>query len=84
MNENIHLIVINRDGVILEEDISGVSSKNKKGKFDVLTNHANFISIIEGALIIHQKDGREKEMAVDNGIIKVRENTIEVYLGIKK
>jgi len=84
MNSNLHLIVRNRDGIIFEEDIKSLSSKNKIGKFDVLDNHENFISIISDILVVETASGAKKEIPITNSILKVKENKVEVYAGVKK
>ena len=81
-NKDILLTIRTRDGVIYEGPIKGVTSNNDLGKFDVLTNHANFITIIKDSLKIYESAG-EKEFKLDNGIMKVQENIINVLLGVK-
>ena len=60
-----------------------VTSKNKKGKFDVLPFHANFISVIEELLIVHQPDKREVSLKLQKGVMKVQEDTVHILIGIE-
>lgn len=78
----ISLTIRTREGVIYEGTVTGLTSTNKVGKFDVLEEHANFITIIKDKLIIYEKD-QQKEFNLDNGIMKVVENKVEVLLGVK-
>ena len=84
MNGNLRLMVRNRQGIVLDEQILALSSGNKIGKFDVLLNHANFISIVNQTLVIKGVNGESRQLQIDNGILKVRENRVEVYIGVKK
>ncbi len=77
-----YLLVKNRDKTLFEGEVDNVSSYNKKGIFDILLDHSNFISLLEKTIVIRSK-GQEQEIPVDNGIVKVRGNKIYIYLGIK-
>lgn len=77
------LVVKTRDEVLFRGTASSLSSKNKKGKFDVLAEHANFITLIEQTLQIRQKGGGLKEIEVDMGLVRVLKDKVEVFLGIK-
>lgn len=62
---------------------NAVTSYNLKGKFDVLPFHANFISVIEKMVIIHQKDKPDVTIGVDKGIMKVTRDTVTVLIGVQ-
>ena len=78
----IHVIVRDRTKTLYEGLATGLSSKNTKGTFDILQNHANFITLINETLYIHEK-GRDVPIPMNNAIIKVKENNVEVYVGVK-
>lgn len=79
----IYIKVRNPDEVLFEGEVDQISSSNKIGKFDILDNHANFISLIQDSLIMKKADA-VNEIKVDSGILRVQENKVFVYLGIKK
>lgn len=83
MQNEFDLKVRVRDGVIYEGKVISISSYNEVGKFDVLPEHANFISLINKGLVIREKGGSEKEIKFDNALMRVRENNVEVYLGVE-
>ena len=82
-NDLFHLRVVGREGLIYEEDVSSITSYNEAGKFDVLSQHANFISLIRKEVVIIDKQGRKKEFPFNNALIKVTENDVKIYLGIE-
>ena len=82
-NEPLFLRVVNRNGIVYQGSVGAVTSRNKKGQFDEVNQHTNFISLLNGPLKIHQPDGNVVEVAAENGIMKVLNNTISVYLGVK-
>jgi F-type H+-transporting ATPase subunit epsilon len=79
-----HLKVSSREGVVYEGEVSSITSYNEKGKFDVLAEHANFISLITNGLEIIEANKKEvKNISLDNALIRVKDNNVEVYLGVE-
>ena len=78
------LKVITRQGVLFNAEITSLSSANATGPFDVLKEHTQFISIIKDKIIIRLPDGKVQEMPVDNGVMRVKGQIIQVFLGIKQ
>lgn len=78
----IMLTIRNRTAVVFREPVKAVTSVNDKGRFDILPDHTNFISIITDYIIIHKKDGTKQEMKITRGVMKVQQNNVMVYLGI--
>lgn len=80
--EKIHLLVRNRTQLLFDDDVKSITSKNDTGIFDVLPEHANFISIISSPLIIGKLDGKKQEVKFDNGILKVKDNAVFCYIDL--
>lgn len=80
---NFNLFVKSRDGVIFSGPVLSLTSYNKKGRFDVLPGHANFISLIKEKLVIRDAKGVIKELPLTNGLMRFKKNSAEVYLGIE-
>lgn len=87
MDPKFHLKVASREGVVYEGNVDSVTSYNEKGKFDILASHANFISLIKKGLTIRDSAvvSKEavKEISFNTALLRVRENKVEVYLGIE-
>lgn len=82
MENNFHLLVRSREGIIFDGEVGSITSFNEEGKFDILARHANFISLIQKDLIIRDTQGNEKKIVVSNALLRVKENKVEVYLGV--
>lgn len=84
--QNLFLSVLVRDrnGILFDGPASAVSSYNDRGPFDVLPLHENFISLLNKEVVVRAKEGEEKTIAVPSGVLSVRENRVEVYIGILK
>jgi F0F1-type ATP synthase epsilon subunit len=84
MNDKLfHLNVIAREGVIFEGNVRSITSYNESGEFDVLSQHANFISLIRKKVSIRNTAGKKSEYLFDNALIKVLSNEVKIYLGIE-
>ena len=81
-NQLLYVTVKNPSGTQYQGHAESVTSYNNGGIFDVMGYHTNFISLIKNAVIIHEKEKKDITIPVENGIIKVYENTVTVFLGI--
>jgi len=84
MNEKFNLLVRSREGVVYQGKVDSITSYNEEGKFDILAEHANFISLIQKQLVIRQS-GDDKEITInfDTALLRTRQNNVEVYLGFE-
>lgn len=80
----INVTVRDRNKVLFNGMATGLTSKNSKGIFDILQNHANFISLVNETLFIHQNGFPDIMIPMNNAIIKVKENRVEVFVGVKR
>jgi len=62
---------------------TSVTSISKRGKFDVLAYHANFIALIEETIILGQEDKPPVKFPIKTGVMKVQENSVHIILGIE-
>lgn len=85
MTDNLLFVSVqDREGYLFEGNARTITSFNRKGKFDILPEHANFITIIEQNLQIRKRDGSLLQFPVDNGVLRVVRDKVDIYLGIKK
>ena len=68
--------------MLFDEDVTSISSKNDTGVFDILPEHANFISLITSPLILRKLDGTKQEISFSNGLIKVKDNAVHCYIDL--
>ena len=77
------IFIRNKKGILLNTEVKSVSSYNSIGKFDILSTHIQFISVIEGSVKVVYPDDRMDEIPVGTGVLKVLENKVTVYLADK-
>ncbi|OGH18089.1 MAG: hypothetical protein A3C22_03200 [Candidatus Levybacteria bacterium RIFCSPHIGHO2_02_FULL_37_10] len=81
-NQLITLKIQTKHGFSFNDKIKALTSYNEKGVFDVLPQHENFISVIRNRILIHLADGKDKEIKIGTGVLKVYENEVHIFLEI--
>lgn len=79
-----HVTVMSAEHTIFNGEAKAISSKNNKNRFDILGYHTNFISVIEDFVEIQTAQSETIRLNIDYGILICENNTVAVYLGIKR
>lgn len=79
----IRLTVQNNNEILFEGQVDRITSYNEFGKFDVYPMHANFISILEKKMEIYAKNQKIKEIPFEKAIMKVKNDEVNIFLGIE-
>ena len=74
--------ISDREKVLFEGEAFAVSSKNEIGVFDILGEHANFVSTVAEYVVVHKNADNKVKFDMDRGILRVKENIVEVFAGI--
>ena len=74
--------VMNPLEILFQGQATAVSSANPRGKFDILPNHAPFISLIKDSVTVHLDSEKSKKFELDRGVIRCFDNKVEVYLEV--
>ena len=83
-NPTLHVRIISPQQLILDADAQSVSSKNLQGPFDILPQHANFITMIEKAPIyVRIKGQKTQKFDFQMAIILATENKVDIYTYIQ-
>ncbi len=79
-NDALKVKIISPTEILWEGAAEAVSSENTEGPFDILPEHANFITLIKNKpIIVHRADGR-REFKYERAVIQVHENRISIYV----
>ncbi|MBI3887672.1 hypothetical protein HY310_01220 [Candidatus Microgenomates bacterium] len=66
-------------------EATSVSSKNSAGVFDILPEHANFITLIdENPIIVRLPSGEKKEFTLPKSVLRCWKNHIEIFADLSK
>ncbi|KKR85805.1 MAG: hypothetical protein UU32_C0034G0005 [Candidatus Woesebacteria bacterium GW2011_GWB1_41_10] len=74
--------ISDRERTIFEGEAFAVSSKNMVGPFDVLGEHANFVTTIIESVEVHKSESGKVRFDMERGILRVKENLVEIFAGI--
>lgn len=80
---NLTVVVRNKDKVLYNGQAAAITSINDKGIFDVLPQHASFITLIKEKVIIHPTLKENKEIQIENGILRVYKDKVYIYVNFK-
>jgi len=72
----------NRKKTYFEGKGRTVTSLNDKGEFDILPQHANFISLIRNYVILNKGTKEEQKFVISTGVLRVKENKVSVFLDV--
>ncbi|KKQ46654.1 MAG: hypothetical protein US95_C0008G0009 [Candidatus Woesebacteria bacterium GW2011_GWB1_38_5] len=76
------LTIKSRDGIIFTGTVKTVTSNNDKGRFDVLSYHANFISLIKDYIEYITIDDKKSTIQIRDAVMHVDSNKVDVFMGI--
>jgi F0F1-type ATP synthase epsilon subunit len=83
-NQSSQLRVIARSpfNTFYEGPANGLSAINPVGKFDILPGHADFFSMLVPCKVVIDTDEDPVEFDISNGIITVRDNSINLFVNM--
>lgn len=83
-NPTIHVRILSPQQLFLDTLASSVSSKNLSGSFDILPQHANFITIVENQPIVVRIQGQKPiTFKFPLAIIYSTQNQVNIYTYIQ-
>lgn len=78
--DTLHIRIITPRELMLDIEGESISSKNSQGTFDVLPQHANFITLIENSPItVRVKGQKALTFKFPLAIMNVSENKVDIY-----
>jgi F-type H+-transporting ATPase subunit epsilon len=75
----IHLEIVTPRKIDFSDDVKSFTAPGIEGGFQILPNHAPFISTIGiGKVKYVTKEGQEKELATSGGVVEIHDNKISM------
>lgn len=71
------------ESIVWEGTAAAVSSRNARGAFDVLPDHANMVTLVEGSPIQVVTSEGDKSFTFAKAVISVHENSIIIFADIQ-
>lgn len=83
-NPTLHVRIISPQQLILDTEASSVSSKNSQGSFDILPQHANFITLVENQpIVVRSPNQKPLTFKYPLAIILTAQNQVSIYTYIQ-
>jgi len=76
----LRISIKSREKIYFEGEASVVSSVNETGAFDVLSEHANFITLINGKVSVIKIDGSKEDFSVGKGVLRVASDFVNIFV----
>jgi F0F1-type ATP synthase epsilon subunit len=77
----IYLVITSPSGVVWEGNVDSISSKNSEGFFDILPDHARFISLVSGhRIFIELSSSTKKEFLFQSAVLFFEDNKATIYV----
>lgn len=79
-NPTLHVRIISPQELILDAQAESVSSKNSSGSFDILPQHANFITMVEkNPIIVRIHKQKDQKFDFPMAIIMTTDNKVDIF-----
>jgi F0F1-type ATP synthase epsilon subunit len=78
--EKIKVFVTSREERIFDGTCDSVTSLNEVGEFDILSQHANFTTLIKKYIIINKNQENEQKINIDKGVLTTSDNAVQIYV----
>ena len=82
LSKGLQVRVISREGAEYDGKCEGISSINPTGEFDVLEDHANFITPVTHEVTVYIGSKRRKVFKLKKGLVMIKDNVASVFVGI--
>lgn len=74
------VLVTSRTEKIFDGVCTSLTSNNDVGEFDVLEQHANFISLIKDYIILNKDSQNEQKIDIESGVLTCESDSISAYV----
>ncbi|MDB5238001.1 MAG: atpC [Candidatus Kaiserbacteria bacterium] len=79
----LHVQVLSPKGIVWEGEAQSVSSVNSQGPFDLLPQHAHFISLVEKKpIVVVDVSGKESTLSYDTAVVRLFDDVVTIYADI--
>lgn len=84
LNNNLHLKIISPRKELFDDAVLSISSINSVGKFDILPEHGNMITLIQNnPIIIKLLNKQTLTFAFPLAVVYVRKNLVTIFTDIQ-
>ncbi len=74
------LKIVSPEKIEFDGEVTSVALPGDAGRFEILENHAPFISSLKEGLIEYALEGGKQSVEIQAGFISVKDNVVEVCI----
>lgn len=74
------VVIKNRKKIFFDGKAKSITSLNVSGEFDILPQHANFVTLIKDYIYIDKGLPTEQKLEIKTGLLAIRHNKLDIYL----
>ena len=79
--DTILVVIMSPEAIVFKDEALSLSSTNSEGPFDVLPDHARFMTLIEKSpMIVYLKNGSQKEIPLEHAVLFFQDNKVTIYI----
>lgn len=79
-DDTLEVKITSPNEILWQGDAEAVSSKNSQGPFDILPEHANFITLIKDTpIVLHLGGGKTEEFSFERAVMHTENNVVTIY-----
>ena len=69
-----------KEQMAYEGFVKSLTSSNSEGTFDILPMHENFVTVVEGKVVVVDEGGKTRDFEVGKAVIEASNNFIKVFV----
>jgi F0F1-type ATP synthase epsilon subunit len=83
MVQTIQVKISNPERTFFDGEAISLSSKNNSGPFDILGNHAHFVSLLDNVTVtVHDTQQKSQDFLVHRGLLSAGDNKVRVFVDL--
>lgn len=82
LKHELEIIIVNPDKVVYEGIAKQAFAPGPFGEIALLPGHTPiYTELVEGKLIIEEKNGKKTEKKIDGGVVRMKKNIVKILVG---
>ena len=76
--QKLSITIRNKTKVLLQKECASISMINEIGPFDILPEHANFVAVVRGEILVRDMSGGVTKLNCVRGVTRVNTDVVDV------
>lgn len=81
---SLSLKIVSPERVEFQGTVDSVKVPGALGSFEILTNHAPIVSLLENGMVEYKTNGEAKQLKIDGGFVEVKRNEVSLCVELEQ